>query len=165
MYRLGQRVKAGTRTRAHGRPLPGPSMLFPPHPMKLPHPASRLPSFILSLCLRQMFSRQFYVNFFKLKKTRTPMNASPYIKGIIILLAFVLCSFYCLPSAAPAKTKRGDAPHCQEECLTHHTDRMRQLSEEYLNTGNKMKYQDGVEEEVLNYSRCLTECRELLPVK
>jgi hypothetical protein len=93
------------------------------------------------------------------------MNASPFIKGMITLLACVLCSIYFLSSAAPAKTKRGDAPACQEECLAHHTDRMRQLSQEYLNTGNKLKYQDEVEEEVLNYSHCLTECREVLPIK
>jgi hypothetical protein len=93
------------------------------------------------------------------------MNTSPFIKGMIALLAFVLCSFYFVLSAVPAKTKRGDAPHCQEECLTHHADKMRQLSQEYLNIGNKMEYQDRVEEEVLNYSRCLTECRVVLPVK
>ena len=93
------------------------------------------------------------------------MNASSFIKGTIILLTFVLCSFYFLPSIASVKTKRNDAPHCQEECLARHIDRMKQVSQKLLNTGNKMKYQDAVEEEVLNYSGCLTECREVLPVK
>jgi hypothetical protein len=93
------------------------------------------------------------------------MKASHFIKGLIIPLTVALCSFYFVFSAAPAKTKRGDTPHCQEECLTHHREMMGQLSQEYLKTGNKMKYQDGVEEEVVNYSRCLTECREVLPVK
>jgi hypothetical protein len=93
------------------------------------------------------------------------MNISRCIKGAIILLAFVPCSSYFAFSAAPAKTKRGDVPHCQEECLRHHSDNMGQLSQEYLSIGDKMKYQDRVEEEVLNYSRCLTECRAILPVK
>ena len=93
------------------------------------------------------------------------MNVSRCIKGMIILLSFVLCFFYCSRSTTIAKTKRGDAPHCQEECLTHHADRMGQLSQEYLKTKNKMGYQDRVEEEFLNYSRCVTDCREVLPVK
>ena len=93
------------------------------------------------------------------------MNAPRYIKGMMILLAFVLCFLYLSLSVAPAKAKRGDAPHCQEECLGHHSERMRQLSEEYLKTRNRLGYQDEIEEEVLNYSRCLTECREVLPVK
>ncbi len=93
------------------------------------------------------------------------MNASPLIKRMIILLAFVLCFFYCSLSTTTAKTKRGDAPHCQEECLARHSQRMGQLSEEYLKTKNKMGYQDGIEEEFLNYSRCLTDCREVLPIK
>jgi hypothetical protein len=93
------------------------------------------------------------------------MNASRCIKGMIILLSFVLCFFCCSFSTATTKTKRGDAPHCQEECLTRHSERMGQLSEEYLKARNKMGYQDGIEEEVLNYSRCLTDCREVLPIK
>ena len=93
------------------------------------------------------------------------MKTSRSIKGMIILLSFVLCFFYCSLSTTIAKTKRGDAPHCQEECLARHSERMGRLSEEYLKTKNKMGYQDHVEEEVLNYSRCLTDCREVLPVK
>ena len=93
------------------------------------------------------------------------MKTSRSIKGMVILLSFVLCFFYCSLSTTIAKTKRGDAPHCQEECLAHHSERMRRLSEEYLKTRNKMGYQDGIEEEFLNYSRCVTDCREVLPVK
>jgi hypothetical protein len=93
------------------------------------------------------------------------MNVSRSIKGMIILLSLVLCFFYCLLSTATAKTKRGDAPHCQEECLARHSERMGRLSEEYLKTKNKMGYQDGIEEEFLNYSRCVTDCREVLPIK
>jgi hypothetical protein len=93
------------------------------------------------------------------------MKTSRSIKGMIILLSFVLCFFYCSLSTTIAKTKRGDAPHCQEECLARHSERMGQLSQEYLKTRNKVGYQDKIEEEVVNYSRCLTDCREVLPVK
>ena len=93
------------------------------------------------------------------------MNPSRWIKGMIILLSFVLCFFYCSLSTTTAGTKRGDAPHCQEECLARHSGRMGQLSEEYLKTRNKAGYQDRIEEEFLSYSRCLTDCREVLPVK
>lgn len=105
------------------------------------------------------------MNFFKLKKTRIPMNASRCIKGIVVLLSFVLCFFYYSVSTAITKTKRGDAPHCQEECLARHSERMGHLSEEFMKTKNKVGYQDKIEEEVLNYSRCLTDCREVLPIK
>ena len=93
------------------------------------------------------------------------MNASRCIKGTIILLSLVLCFFYCALSTTTAKAKRGDAPHCQEECLAHHSDRMGQLSEEYSKTRNKVGYQDRIEEEAQTYSRCLTDCREVLPIK
>jgi hypothetical protein len=42
---------------------------------------------------------------------------------------------------------------------------MGRLSEEYLKTKNKMGYQDKIEDEFLNYSRCVTDCREVLPIK
>jgi hypothetical protein len=93
------------------------------------------------------------------------MNTSRCTKGTIILLAFVLCFLCGSPLITLAKAMRGDAPHCQEECLARHSERMRQLSEQYLKTGNKMEYQDRVGEEVLQYSRCLTDCREVLPIK
>jgi hypothetical protein len=93
------------------------------------------------------------------------MNVPRRIKGMAILLSFVLFFFYCLLSAATTETKRGDAPHCQEECLARHSGRMGQLSEEYLKTRNKLGYQDRIEAEVLHYSRCLTDCREVLPIK
>ena len=105
------------------------------------------------------------MNFFKLKKAKTAMNPWCCIKGMIILLSFVLCFFYCSLSTTTAGTKRGDAPHCQEECLARHSERMGLLAEDYLKTKNKMGYQDRVEEEFLSYSRCLTDCREVLPVK
>jgi hypothetical protein len=93
------------------------------------------------------------------------MNISRSATGTAILLASVLCFLCFSPSATLVEAKRGDAPHCQEKCLMLHSKRMRQLSAEYPKIANKMKYQDEVETEALNYSRCLTECRELLPIK
>jgi hypothetical protein len=93
------------------------------------------------------------------------MNALRLTKGMIILSSFVLCFFYFSLLVPLAKTNRGDAPQCQEECLARHSERVGQLSEEYLKTGNKLGYQDRIEKEVLNYSRCLTDCREVLPIK
>lgn len=93
------------------------------------------------------------------------MSASRSIKAMIVLLAFALCILCFSLSSTPAMTKRGDVPQCQQECLALHSQRMKQLSDEYMKTGDKMGYQDRVDEEVLSYSRCLTNCRELHPIK
>lgn len=93
------------------------------------------------------------------------MNVSRCIKGTIILLAFALYILCLSFSTTPAKVKRGDVPYCQQECLALHSERMKQLSDEYMKTGDKMGYQERVDEEVLNYSRCLTNCREVVPIK
>lgn len=68
-------------------------------------------------------------------------------------------------SSTTAKAKRGEQPRCQEECLATHSARMKLLSEEYAKIGDKMKYQDAVEDEASRYFRCLTNCRELMQVK
>jgi hypothetical protein len=85
--------------------------------------------------------------------------------GIVVLSALLLCFFHASPSAAPGTTKVSDTPQCQEVCLRNHSERMKQLAEGYSKSLNRMDFQDKVEEEVRNYSRCLTECRVLLPVK
>ncbi len=88
-----------------------------------------------------------------------------WIKHMIIVFAFV-CTFLYLPVPfAYAEGKRGEAPQCDQECLAHHSEKMNQLSQEYLKTKDKMSYQDKVQEEVSRYTRCLTNCREVLPVK
>ncbi len=82
-----------------------------------------------------------------------------------MLLPLVLCFLYPPLSFATAKVKRGDAPRCQEECLARHSEAMGRLSQEYMKTRSIIEYQDRVEEEITNYSRCLTDCREVLPIK
>ena len=86
-------------------------------------------------------------------------------KGFAMFAVFLLFSALLWPAVVLSKTLRGDDPQCQEECLREHSQKMGKLSEEYAKTGNKMKYQDEVDREVLNYSRCVTNCREVLPVK
>jgi hypothetical protein len=84
------------------------------------------------------------------------------------LVFFVLLSLFSIivmVSSTTAKAKRGEEPWCQEECLARHSARTKLLSEEYAKTGNKMKYQDLVEDEASHYFQCLTNCRELMQVK
>jgi hypothetical protein len=89
----------------------------------------------------------------------------PLQTGALLLWVLLLSVAFVLPTRAVADTKRGDEPRCQEECTKAHVDKMKLLSEECTKTGNKMGYQDQVETELHNYSRCLTNCRELLPIK
>ena len=93
------------------------------------------------------------------------MNPSRIIAGITILILSAL--WFCLLSltGTVSKGKRGDVPHCQEECLSSHTGKMKEFSEEYRKTQDWMAYQNGVEKEADNYSTCLTNCREVLPLK
>ena len=89
----------------------------------------------------------------------------PLPTGLALLWVLLLSVAFFLPSRVLADTKRGDDPRCQEECLKEHVGKMRLLSEEYTKIRNKIGYQDQVEIELHNYSRCLTNCRDLLPIK
>jgi hypothetical protein len=77
--------------------------------------------------------------------------------------------FPCFSSVAYSETenkeKRGDAPQCQKECLKEHSEKMAILGEGLSKTRNKFAYQDQVEEEENHYARCLTNCREIIPIK
>jgi hypothetical protein len=87
------------------------------------------------------------------------------MKKLVFFILLSLFPILVMVSSTIAKTKRGEEPRCQEECLATHSASMKLLSEEYLKTDNKMKYQDGVENEASRYFQCLTNCREVLPVK
>jgi hypothetical protein len=93
------------------------------------------------------------------------MKASRITAAIIILIGLAFCFGRLSAAGAPGKGQRGDTPYCQEDCLRRHSDKMKQLSEEYRKTQNWMAYQEGVEKEIRDYSSCLTDCRELMPVK
>ncbi len=93
------------------------------------------------------------------------MKTSRCVAIMIILLVSAFFFLTLSPSAARGKVKRGDAPQCQQQCLARHSEKMAKLSEEYAGTLNKTKYQDEVELEIGEYSRCLTECRDVIPVK
>ena len=87
-------------------------------------------------------------------------------KEFVVLIAILMAIGSLVPSpAAYAKAKRGEEPQCQEECLGEHVRKMKELSHGLLTTGHRMEYQDRVEKETSHYSDCLTNCREVLPVK
>ena len=84
---------------------------------------------------------------------------------LVFLVLLSSFSILVMVSTTIATAKRGEEPRCQEDCLTTHSAGMKLLSQEFLNTGDKMKYQEAVEDEASRYFRCLTNCRELMPVK
>jgi hypothetical protein len=86
-------------------------------------------------------------------------------RKIVSFVLLSLFSFLVMVSPTIAKAKRGEEPQCQEECLSTHSARMKLLSEEYLKTSNKLNYQNAVEEEASHYFQCLTNCREVIPIK
>lgn len=86
-------------------------------------------------------------------------------KKLVFFVLLSLFSITAMVSSTTAKAKRGEEPWCQEECLARHSARMKLLSEEYAKIGNKMKYQNLVEDEASHYFKCLTDCRELIQVK
>jgi hypothetical protein len=61
--------------------------------------------------------------------------------------------------------KRGDFPRCQEECFCRHRQHMEKLFEHGKHTQNGIQFQEQVDQEVAEYSACLNDCRELMPVK
>jgi hypothetical protein len=87
------------------------------------------------------------------------------IKSIIFAVGVVLCISLLLWSSAGGKPTRGDGPVCQEGCLQEHTQKMKKFSEDLARTGDRIAYQDQVEQAEKGYAQCLTNCRELIPVK
>jgi hypothetical protein len=86
--------------------------------------------------------------------------------GKLVLIVFLPLFFIVVMAfTTMAESKRGKEPQCQEECLATHSAKMKLLSLEYTNTGDKMKYQDAVEDEASRYFRCLTNCREPMSIK
>ena len=77
----------------------------------------------------------------------------------------IIVSSVILSGFVIAAEKRGDAPRCQDVCLKDHSLRMKRMMEEYAADRNKVKYQEQVENELTVYSGCLTNCREVNPVK
>jgi hypothetical protein len=93
------------------------------------------------------------------------MLSTFYSGKLALFVVFSLVWVVLVGSSTTAKAKRGEVPQCQEECLATHSAKMKALAEEYAKTGNKMNYQDLVEEEASRYGKCLTNCRELMQVK
>jgi hypothetical protein len=86
-------------------------------------------------------------------------------RELVFFIFLSLFLIFMMHSSAIAKARGGEEPQCQEECLATHAMKMKLLLGEYAKRGDKMKYQDAVEDEASRYARCLTNCRELIPVK
>jgi hypothetical protein len=86
-------------------------------------------------------------------------------RTIIGLVMASLCFTSMACSQTEDKGKRGDEPQCQKECLKEHSEKMATLEKGLSKTGNKFVYQDQVEQEENRYARCLTNCREVVPIK
>jgi hypothetical protein len=86
-------------------------------------------------------------------------------KTLIGLVVASLCFSSTAHSETVNKEKRGDAPRCQNECLKKHSEKMAMLEKDLSKTGNRFAYQDQVEQEENRYARCLTNCREVVPIK
>jgi hypothetical protein len=88
------------------------------------------------------------------------------LNRILIGLVFV---FFSVSTSAYSETqgrgKRGDEPQCQKECLQEHSEKMAILGKVLSKTGDRLAYQDQVEEEEHRYARCLTNCRAIIPIK
>ena len=88
-----------------------------------------------------------------------------FTTALAFLSLLAVSEMFLSPVCVSAETQRGHEPQCQQDCLTHHSEKMSRLAQEYMKTGDKKQYQDQIESELQNYSRCLTNCREVLPIK
>jgi hypothetical protein len=80
------------------------------------------------------------------------------LRKLVFVSLSCLFSICVMFSSATAQAQRGIEPRCQQGCLARHSAKMKALSEEYMNAGNKMQYQDAVEDEASRYVQCLTNC-------
>lgn len=93
------------------------------------------------------------------------MPRKPFKRRCVFVTLLCLLAVIPVVFSTEALAKRGDEPGCQEECLAVHSERMRLLSEEYTKTGKLVNYQDAVRDEASRYVDCLTNCREVTPIK
>ncbi len=88
------------------------------------------------------------------------------LKRTLIGLVLVFFSVSTIGhSETQNRGRRGDEPQCQKECLKEHSEKMATLDKVFSKTGDRFTYQDHVEQEEHRYGRCLTNCREVIPVK
>ncbi len=88
---------------------------------------------------------------------RRPLNVL-----IAMILSFVLLVPFQIDAKEPG---RGEAPECQQQCLSKHEQTMAKLISDYGKTPNKIEFQDQVQRAVEAYLSCTENCREVLPVK
>jgi hypothetical protein len=82
----------------------------------------------------------------------------------MVCVGLPLC-FMLLTSSPDDRKIRGDYPRCQQECLQELQQGMSRLSEAYVKNGDRLRYEEQVEEVNGVYDRCLRDCKELIPVK
>lgn len=70
-----------------------------------------------------------------------------------------------LTSTGECAARRGDFPHCQEECLAEHQRYLQKLIKDFEEKRNRVEFQDCAEDAVNEYRRCIENCREPHPVK
>lgn len=86
-------------------------------------------------------------------------------RGAILLYVLVLIAGFSVPAHTAERPKRGDYPRCQEECLVRLKKTMAELSAEYEKLGNRLLYENKVEQARGSYDNCIDACRQRYPVK
>ncbi len=81
-----------------------------------------------------------------------------------IVLALVVCGG-AVQATASDRPRRGDYPRCQEECLARLKKTMGDVSGEYEKTGDRLLYENRVEQARYAYDDCIDTCRVRYPVK
>jgi hypothetical protein len=84
------------------------------------------------------------------------------LAGICILWILGMAS---ICSALGTGGTRGDYPKCQQECLSQLEKGMAKASDMLSKDQKRIFYEEQVEKTNLNYNRCITNCKELMPVK
>jgi|WetSurMetagenome_2_1015567.scaffolds.fasta_scaffold200173_1 hypothetical protein len=93
------------------------------------------------------------------------MTSEQFRRLLVLSFALAMCAAFACTSRASEKPKRGDYPHCQEQCVDQLRERMSKISDDYDKTANRLLYQELVEKARLDYDSCIENCKELLPVK
>jgi hypothetical protein len=93
------------------------------------------------------------------------MSAMLFKRMLIVLTVIVLCATLVWSATNSDTAKRGDYPGCQKWCLDRLEKRMADYAEEYRRTGDKMAYEERVEQARLDYDDCITNCKMPVPVK
>ena len=94
------------------------------------------------------------------------MRRRLFFKRQLLLTVGLLSLFATLvTSTVNGAARRGDAPHCQEECLAEHHRQLEKLIKDFEEKRNKHDFQTYVDDAVKKYGHCVENCKEPQPVK